>query len=180
MSGKPGVACTPIRSAAFCLTLLLLAASPAAAQLSGARDIPVVSMPLAAWVASRPHAFPDTLANFETPPDRITKFRALLQSLLARNWAAGRRTGKIDGLPARHDLRRWPHFRRRLGRQPDRSRSDRHHELHSTARLHCGSAARAVRTGNRRAGGQLPPRPLRARRHHRRRTSLREPELYRL
>ena len=87
MSGKPGVAHTPIHSAAFCLTLLLLAASPAAAQPSGSRDIPVVRMPLAAWVASRPHAFPDTLASFETPPDRITKFRALLQSLLARNWA---------------------------------------------------------------------------------------------
>ena len=87
MSGKPSVAHTPIHSAAFCLTLLLLAASPAAAQPSGSRDIPVVRMPLAAWVASRPHAFPDTLANFETPPDRITKFRALLQSLVARNWA---------------------------------------------------------------------------------------------
>ena len=87
MSGKPSVACAAICSVAFCLALLLFAASPAAAQPSESPDIPVVGMPLAAWVASRPHTFPDTLANFETPPDRIAKFRALLESLLARNWA---------------------------------------------------------------------------------------------
>jgi hypothetical protein len=86
MSEKPSIAFTLLQTAALCLALLLFAASPAAAEPSGRPDIPVVSVPLAAWVASRPHALRDTLANFETPSDRTEKFRALLESLLARNW----------------------------------------------------------------------------------------------
>jgi hypothetical protein len=49
-------------------------------------DIPEINMPLVAWVAARPHASPDTLPNFETPSDRIGRFRALLDSLVARNF----------------------------------------------------------------------------------------------
>lgn len=70
----------------FALTLVLLGTLPAAGQPLPPPDIPEINMPLVAWVAARPHASPDTLPNFETPSDRIGRFRALLDSLVARNF----------------------------------------------------------------------------------------------
>lgn len=76
-----------LRATAFlCSALLLCAASPATAQPPPTPVITVVNMPLVAWVASRPHAAPNTLANFETSSDRAAGFRTLLELLVARSW----------------------------------------------------------------------------------------------
>ena len=64
---------------------IALGAAPAAAQ-APISDIPIVDMPLAEWVASRPHTPPNTLQNFATPPDRAARFRDLLKSLLDHEW----------------------------------------------------------------------------------------------
>jgi hypothetical protein len=48
--------------------------------------IPIVGMPLAAWVAARPHTPPNTLQNFETSPDRTARFGGLLKALLNHEW----------------------------------------------------------------------------------------------
>jgi hypothetical protein len=76
--------------AVWCI-VALLAALPsasikAAAQAPATATVPVAAVPLVAWIASRPHAMPGTLANFETDPNRDTQFRALLDSIISRNW----------------------------------------------------------------------------------------------
>lgn len=58
-------------------------------------EIPLVNMPLAAWVASRSHALPDTLPNFETPAGRTETFRAMLASVAARNWPQAAAQAKL-------------------------------------------------------------------------------------
>lgn len=85
MSATPRLNFSIINSAlSFCPAFLFFAASLAAAQ-PRLPDIPVVNMPLTAWVASRPHALPDTLPNFETPSSRTATFRAMLEALVAGN-----------------------------------------------------------------------------------------------
>ena len=69
---------------------MLLGSSPGAAKTrpSGIQpSIQQVNVPLTAWIASRPHALPNTLPSFETPSGRAAAFHSMLEALVARHWA---------------------------------------------------------------------------------------------
>ncbi len=66
--------------------VLLLSGVQAEAQNRTPPEITAIQMPLLAWVASRPHAMPATLADFTTDPVRVAQFRELLGSLLRQDW----------------------------------------------------------------------------------------------
>src|SRR5262245_29179829 len=78
-----GALCT-----AFLLAASLLSGSAAAARPAPTPQLPVVTIPLAAWLASRPHALPDSLADFATDPSGTKQFRTLLELLVGRDWRA--------------------------------------------------------------------------------------------
>jgi hypothetical protein len=56
--------------------------------------IPDINMPLVEWVASRPHAQPETLPSFETDAARMAQFGTMLEALIDRDWAKAAATAK--------------------------------------------------------------------------------------
>jgi hypothetical protein len=73
-------------SAAFVLVSLLLTQEQVAAQGGSPPPVPVVRVPLVAWIASRQHALPDTLADFSLDPQRAVRFREFLGAILSGHW----------------------------------------------------------------------------------------------
>jgi hypothetical protein len=75
----------------LCIAFLLLLAPSGGTAQPRLHDVATIAVPLEAWIASRPHALPETLPSFETTSDRVEKFRAMLEALLAHDFqqAAG-------------------------------------------------------------------------------------------
>jgi hypothetical protein len=72
-----------------CLMLLLSVPELAGAQtLDALQKLEVIDVPLVAWVTSREHALPNTLADFAEPEDVSNTFRSLVDVLSAHNWAS--------------------------------------------------------------------------------------------
>lgn len=67
------------------IAAFVLTGSPALAQ-TDISPIRAVDVPLTAWVGSRAHALPDTLASFDTDETRRKQFRELLAALADRKW----------------------------------------------------------------------------------------------
>ena len=57
----------------------------------------VVATPLVSWLASRPHAPPNTLPNFATDAARAQGFRALVRALVDQDWRAATGHAKSIG-----------------------------------------------------------------------------------
>jgi hypothetical protein len=76
-----------IRTAIVCAGLVAFAPQAGLAAGSGPPGIEVVDIPLIAWVASRDHASPGTLANFDTDEERRSNFRAFVDALATGMWA---------------------------------------------------------------------------------------------
>lgn len=62
-------------------------------------SIPVVNIPLAAWVAAREHQSPDTLPSFSIDQTAVTTFRTFVESLANRDW--GKASGEAASLQYR-------------------------------------------------------------------------------
>jgi hypothetical protein len=74
---------------ALAITALMMAqplAGSMSAALAQAPQVPIVRVPLVAWIASRPHAFPETLPDFAVDPERIAQFRSFLDALSNQEW----------------------------------------------------------------------------------------------
>lgn len=59
--------------------------------LAGGQNTPpagieVLDVPLVAWVGSRDHAPPNSLADFIEPPDRLAQFRSFAEALSTSDW----------------------------------------------------------------------------------------------
>jgi hypothetical protein len=76
-----------LSAAVLCVALVLPAADTLAAPAPPAPQLPVMKVPLVAWVTSRQHARPETLQDFTVDPTRLAQFRALLGSILNENWS---------------------------------------------------------------------------------------------
>ncbi len=80
----------------LCAAHLLLAADSCTAQ-ARRTTIPSINTPLVEWVASRPHAAPDSLATFDTAAGRTATFAAMVDSLAGRNWSQAKRHARSIG-----------------------------------------------------------------------------------
>lgn len=71
--------------------LWTVSVAPSPAQTSAPGDIETVEVPLAAWLASRAHALPDTLPDFAVPEARLSAFREFAGALAAAEWTKAQR-----------------------------------------------------------------------------------------
>jgi hypothetical protein len=78
----------------FAILATLAGISGAGAQGQISPSIPVIDMPLIEWVASRPHARPETLASFETDAARMAQFGTMLEALIDRDWTQATASAK--------------------------------------------------------------------------------------
>jgi hypothetical protein len=75
-----------------CLILSFGGPGPTCAQtLADLQKLEVIDVPLVAWVTSREHALPNTLADFAEPEDVSNTFRALAEALSLHDWASASR-----------------------------------------------------------------------------------------
>lgn len=73
----------------YYLMLLSGVAGPAGAQmLDELQKLEVIDVPLVAWVTSREHALPDTLADFAASEEISNTFRAFVERLSIHDWAS--------------------------------------------------------------------------------------------
>ena len=68
----------------------MVAVAPAAPQTAAPGNIETVDTPLAAWLASRDHALPDTLPDFAVGEPRLAAFREFADALAAADWEKAR------------------------------------------------------------------------------------------
>jgi hypothetical protein len=78
----------------FAILAALAGISGAGAQGQISPSIPVIDMPLIEWVASRPHAQPETLASFETDAARMAQFGTMLEALIDHDWTQATASAK--------------------------------------------------------------------------------------
>jgi hypothetical protein len=72
--------------------------SPLSAAAQGAPPgAEVIGTPLVSWLASRPHAPPNTLPNFATDAARAKEFRELVRALIEQDWQAATGHAKAAG-----------------------------------------------------------------------------------
>ncbi len=86
MISKPDWVGRILRCALCAVALLASAADPAAPQAFPPAGIETVDVPLAAWLASRDHATPETLRDFALTDARQETFRRFADALTAADW----------------------------------------------------------------------------------------------
>ena len=64
--------------------------APAVPQIAAPGNIETVEVPLAAWLASRDHALPNTLPDFAVDEMRLAAFRGFADALAAADWTKAR------------------------------------------------------------------------------------------
>ena len=112
---SPRVRTSPCRTTLqLCVSTMRIACLPAlvmstAGRMPQAPAIETVEVPLAAWLASRDHALPDTLPDFAVDDARLSAFREFADALAAADWTKARQlAGPLDyQLVAIHEHNDW-------------------------------------------------------------------------
>jgi hypothetical protein len=83
-------AVSTMRIALLAAALVMSTAESAMPQAAAPAGIETVQVPLAAWLASRKHALPDTLPDFSVDDARLLTFREFVDALAAADWSKAR------------------------------------------------------------------------------------------